>query len=245
MSRISLQTLQSFGEHCYNAKKSIEITARLESILREQNVTMCYVGSLGFVHQHRGFGYGHMPEKWLERYLEANHHKHDPVFQYAMRRGKKTTWTECRAILRQESNARGQKVLNEASEVGLTDGVIMPVDSGSKLPGAISFGGHDIDLSEDGQASLFLIGGMAYEALRRVSGITTPMPPLLTEREMEVLRWTAEGKSAEVIGKLLKISPHTVRGHHVELRRKYDVVTNVQVVFRAALDGNLRLAAMH
>jgi DNA-binding CsgD family transcriptional regulator len=245
MSRISLQTLQSFGEHCYNATKAIEITARLELMLREQGITMCYIGSLGFVNQHRGFGYGHMPPKWLERYLEADHSRYDPVYQYAARGDTKTTWTEIKQNLRHNPKSRAMKVFNEAAEFGITDGIIMPVLGFGDLPGAISLGGHDIDLTDDGRAGLFLIGGLAYEALRRVSGNAKPMPPTLTQPELRVLRWTCEGKTAEEIAAILAISRWTVREHHENMQRKYGVTRNVQVAVLAALDGNLRLAMAH
>jgi DNA-binding CsgD family transcriptional regulator len=245
MSRISLQTLQSFGEHCYNATKAIEITARLELMLRDQGISMCYIGSLGFVNQHRGFGYGHMPPKWLERYLEADHSRYDPVYQYAARGDTKTTWTEIKQKLGHNPKSRAMKVFNEAAEFGLTDGIIMPVVGFGDLPGAISLGGHDIDLTPDGRAGLYLVGGLAYEALRRVSGNAKPMPPQLSSAELKVLRWTAEGKTADEIGEILSISPHTVREYHAKTQKKYGVARNVHVAVLAALDGNLRLAMVH
>lgn len=245
MSRISLQALQLFGEHCYNASKPIEITARLELMLRDRGISMCYIGSLGFVNQYRGFGYGHMPPQWQERYLEADHSRYDPVYQYAARGDTKTTWTEIKQHLRHNPKSRAMKVFNEAADFGLTDGIIMPVVGFGDLPGAISLGGHDIDLTPDGRAWLYLVGGLAYEALRRVSGNSKPMPPELSSTELKVLRWTAEGKTAEEIAKILSMSPHTVREHHEKIQKKYGVARNVQVAVLAAFDGNLRLAMAH
>lgn len=246
MNRNSLQTLQSFGEHCYNANRTIEITARLDQILRNNGISMCYIGSLGFVNQYRGFGYGNMPAQWQTRYIEADHSRYDPVYQHAARGdNKKTTWTEIKTQLGQNPKSRQMKVFNEAGELGITDGIIMPVIGFGDLPGAISFGGHDIDLTDDGKAWLFLLGGLAYEALRRVSGSAKPVPPMLSETEMRVLRWTAEGKTAEEIGDICKLSKYTVREYHLKLQKKYGVARNVQVVVMAAMDGNLRLAMAH
>jgi DNA-binding CsgD family transcriptional regulator len=57
-----------------------------------------------------------------------------------------------------------------------------------------------------------------------------------------VLRWSAHGKSATDIGKIMGISPHTVRAHHNKIKAKYGVVTMVQACVSAAFDGTLRLA---
>jgi len=45
----------------------------------------------------------------------------------------------------------------------------------------------------------------------------------LTGRELQVLQWLAQGKSASVIGEHLNISPDTVRTHRRNLRRKLGI----------------------
>ncbi len=45
----------------------------------------------------------------------------------------------------------------------------------------------------------------------------------LTGRELQVLQWLAQGKSASLIGKHLNISPDTVRTHRRNLRRKLGI----------------------
>ena len=37
--------------------------------------------------------------------------------------------------------------------------------------------------------------------------------PRLTDREIEILKWTAEGKSAWAVGQILNISEHNVKYH--------------------------------
>lgn len=55
----------------------------------------------------------------------------------------------------------------------------------------------------------------------------------LTERETEVLRWVARGKSNAEIATLLFVSPHTVRKHLEHVYEKLRVHSRTAAVARA------------
>jgi DNA-binding NarL/FixJ family response regulator len=57
--------------------------------------------------------------------------------------------------------------------------------------------------------------------------------PALTQRELDVLRLLADGHSNEAIGKLLFISPETVRTHIRKAMDKLDADTRTQAVAKA------------
>lgn len=57
--------------------------------------------------------------------------------------------------------------------------------------------------------------------------------PALTQREREVLRLLADGRSNEEIGKALFISPETVRTHVRKAMRKLEADTRTQAVAKA------------
>lgn len=61
--------------------------------------------------------------------------------------------------------------------------------------------------------------------------------PGLTEREFEVLRWSAAGKSYWEIAVILGVSERTVRFFMTNARQKLDVVTNTQAVATAIWRG--------
>jgi len=59
----------------------------------------------------------------------------------------------------------------------------------------------------------------------------------LTKREVEVLRWTAEGKSSDEIAKLLNLSVNTINYHIKKSVAKLGVPNKTAATVRAALLG--------
>jgi DNA-binding CsgD family transcriptional regulator len=57
--------------------------------------------------------------------------------------------------------------------------------------------------------------------------------PKLTPREIEILRWTMDGKSAWSVGQLLSVSEHTVNFHLRNIFRKLDASSKHQAVLKA------------
>jgi DNA-binding CsgD family transcriptional regulator len=55
----------------------------------------------------------------------------------------------------------------------------------------------------------------------------------LTRREIEVLNWTKEGKSAWAVGQILSMSEATVQSHLRNVRRKMGVSSKHQAILRA------------
>lgn len=84
-------------------------------------------------------------------------------------------------------------------------------------------------------ASLQLLAVYAQEPavrlLRPLTGIEEVQR--LTARELEILKLTADGKSAWVIGELLKISASTVNFHLANIYKKLDVSNKQQAIYAA------------
>ena len=64
-----------------------------------------------------------------------------------------------------------------------------------------------------------------------------PSRPLLTAREIEILKWTNEGKSAWAVGRILSISEHTVNFHVQKLLTKLAVSSKYQAAAKARTLG--------
>ncbi len=61
--------------------------------------------------------------------------------------------------------------------------------------------------------------------------------PILTGRQLEVLRWTALGKTAWETGQILDLDERTINAHLSVIYRKLDAGSKTQAVFNAASRG--------
>jgi DNA-binding CsgD family transcriptional regulator len=246
MSKIPFTLIQSFSETCLKATKADDIAVPLTRMLDDVGIFSWYAGSL--LHENdleRGFGVFGMPLVWRKRYAEAHHCNVDPVFLHALTGKSALCWADCRERAKAAgASQRALGVFDEAAEIGLKSGFIMPALGFGGVPGAVTFGGTDPDLSAESQLSLRLVGAFAYEGFRRLAEKFKPIPPTLSPRELDVLRWTAEGKTAWEIGRILKIGERTVRTYQDQLKAKYSVSSVIQAAVRAALDGTLNFASM-
>lgn len=73
-----------------------------------------------------------------------------------------------------------------------------------------------------------------------LSHAITPFPVIgreLTHREVEVLRWSAEGNTAAEVAKILDVKSRTVNFHIGSAMRKMGVKNKTCAVVKAARDG--------
>lgn len=78
---------------------------------------------------------------------------------------------------------------------------------------------------------------LAVHAQEAASRLFTPqshlVAPRMTARELEILRWTMEGKSAWAVGEIMGVSEHTVNFHFRSIFRKLDAASKHQAVLKA------------
>jgi DNA-binding CsgD family transcriptional regulator len=74
------------------------------------------------------------------------------------------------------------------------------------------------------------LGGYFHQHMLRIWGYDTERDMLISARELECLKWIAEGKTAWEAGVILGISERTVRFHLNAAREKLDCQTTTQAV---------------
>ena len=97
-------------------------------------------------------------------------------------------------------------------------------------------------VGESGPLVVYLFGDAAEEsstAFRWSASHASSGGPL-TAREVEVLRYLALGWDVAHIATEMGLSPHTVRNHSTNLRRKLDVRSSLEAVMAAVRMGVLR-----
>ena len=96
-----------------------------------------------------------------------------------------------------------------------------------------------VDFREKHFETLLAIANRVHH--RVISEVFGEDHPHLTDRELECLRLTAQGKDAGDIAIILGISPHTARDYLKSARFKLDCVTSAQAVSKAVQLGLLVL----
>jgi len=167
----------------------------------------------------------------LEVFDEARPFANHPFVTHARLSDNPETMT----LVRQESVADG----DEGWWAGLpahmrnTDGLIVPVHEHGELAWYVAFSGRDPDLGQRAKSLLAASVHAAYSVFHELMDGTAARSPL-SKRESECLRWVAEGKTDGEAGKILGISPRTVRFHINNAKDKLGVATRIQAVARRA-----------
>lgn len=171
------------------------------------------------------------PVGWSQRYEVKRYLLRDPILRRLQADSRSTfSWKDAYATApRADTLAVG----GEASEFGLKDGIVIPVDTLDHAPIAVSFGGAQVDLGRDDVAALrfatnYAVGQILYHRAAAVDSVSD-----LTQRELDCLRWAAEGKSDWEVGRILGISPATVEKHNLSLRVKLGAVNRGHAIAKA------------
>lgn len=177
---------------------------------------------------------------WRQRYDSQAYQQCDPAVLHAAVSLRPLVW--CDKVY---TSATQQSFRAEARRYGLTSGVTFPVQS---RKGEFAF--LNFALNRAGQTATSHIQArlpygafaatLAHEAVNDVVRKThTTDCPKLTERETDVLKWVAAGKTSWEISCLLSISSHGVIFHIRNILQKFDVTSRHQAVVRAMAFGIL------
>lgn len=115
----------------------------------------------------------------------------------------------------------------------IATGVMIPINSISGDRHLLRFDG---DRPTPDQSMINEIGMLAlhafdvYDRMRRAEMVA---PRSLTKRELEVIRWTSQGKTSAEIGQILTLSDHTINAYLNNAIRKLDCVNRTQLVAKA------------
>ena len=169
------------------------------------------------------------PEDWIKYYNEKEYQKVDTVWEHLLDRRSPFFWQD--VIEKQKHNNSidenrlklSQKVMNEAEDAGLADGIgISFTNSLGEIVG-IGLSREKAVNTKNYQemAEIYLIATVFHD--KYLSLFTKPKIPNFSEREKDILQWSAEGKTDWEISQILSISVPTVRFHWKNIFEKTEV----------------------
>ena len=135
------------------------------------------------------------------------------------------------------NNARPGEEPQNANELfgrfDLSMGVYFPVHDNHGLRHAVSFMGNRDPLSVEELSTLSLFATMLVEQISRISVADHAAKSVLNDREVEILRWTAEGKTSPEIARITGLSEHTVNHYATIATKKLGCSNRTQAVVYA------------
>lgn len=179
------------------------------------------------------------PPGWKEHYMSSKFSETDPVIRFGMNSIEPLTWSE-------KLFSDTPQLWSDIRAFGLKVGISQPCWAAHGVFGLLSFMRPETPLTT-GEIGMLrrqmqivtnLLHISMYERMG-ISKMTAASDVNLTLREREILRWTSEGKTAEIIGKILNISTRTVNFHISNVLLKLVAVNKVQAVVKARTLGLL------
>lgn len=182
------------------------------------------------------------PTEWFERYVSQQYVHFDPVIYQAKTSDEVFVWSE--VFDKRLTSPRARKLMNEASDFGMKDGVSVPLHLMGGLQAIVTFGAEKVDLPHEFRGILQLVAIYAHNRLRSFSKKNDEnrkrKMPLVTTHERDVIYWCAEGKTNWEIGQILGRSENTVQHQLHNAQRKFDCVNRSQLIAEAIRTGLIR-----
>src|ERR1041385_5888438 len=172
--------------------------------------------------------------EWMNYYVERNFPRCDPLLRYCFLMPRAFSWE---TLLEQKIPEVGLNFVDDMKyNTHLVDGVGVPIHGPYSEVACFALASTS-KINPDANL-LSIIQAVAVQfhiTYGRMGEAAPPIlePLILTEREREILMWSAEGKSVSTIAEILSTSENTVKYHLKKLYRKFDVGDRLQAVVKA------------
>lgn len=178
------------------------------------------------------------PEHWVARYREREYLTVDPIANLESGDLTPVIWAD-------RLFADAEHLWAEAKSAGLAIGISQPCWDARGQFGVYSLAREDTPLGASEikilRPFLLALGQLSMSCFTRIADqqSNTAADARLTQREIEVLRWTADGKSAKGISNALDISIDTVNFHLKNCKRKLNAQSKASAAAYAIAYGLL------
>lgn len=184
-----------------------------------------------------------LDKAWLEHYIKENFAVTDPVIIDSVKARTPVVWTEDYRF--DTLTPDEAQMMADAHDFGIARGLSVPVHGPSGELGMLclyaDMGDNEFRAHVDAtKHEMHLLAHYAHSvAQAKLRPAQSPKPVPLTGREVEILRWTAEGKTAWEIGSILTISERTVNFHLQNAMVKFGVHNKTHAAAKAMSYGML------
>ena len=194
----------------------------------------------------RGRKLGHIawfrfPEGYVDAYVQNRWEKIDPVLACTLRAARPFFWSD---VEKTRLDAEQAEFMSACRELRVHSGVMFPYHGPHQRLDVVSISRRIPDAPNPERISVLqAITTQAWSRWQELSeeGVFVDPEPLLTPRELEILKRCKDGKSRPDIGEILSISPKTVEFHLRGIMDKLGASNQISAVVIALQRGLLEL----
>jgi LuxR family transcriptional regulator, activator of conjugal transfer of Ti plasmids len=185
------------------------------------------------------------PKDWIEHYIENRYCRDDLISRFSMQQVTPFLWDDL--FNKQPLTERQTKMLQESIVAGIKIGASVPIHGPGPIKGYLVVANStDImgfnNLFEDKRHELQIIASYAHEKIvEHLQNGSNLLGTKLTPREIEILTWTAIGKTSWEISEILNIAHSTVRKHIDNICHKLGVGNKTHAVAVGLINGFIGL----
>ncbi|MEP5155622.1 LuxR family transcriptional regulator [Planktotalea sp.] len=183
-------------------------------------------------------GFATYPEEWIKHYMGQGFQNLDPTIGISARSIAPVDWS------RLKKHEGFQAVFQNSRDFGISDcGLTVPIRGPFGECGLLSVTRDTSErewkrLKPEIITTLQTAAVNMHDLVMQSDALSIALRrPILSDREREVLQWTAAGKSQQDIGDILTISMRTVEVHLRSARSKLSALTTAQAVGRGISYG--------
>jgi DNA-binding CsgD family transcriptional regulator len=243
--------LVDFIEQSNDAKCADQLYDLLEKVLLSECGYDRVVFSLMSDHKSLRLKAGHgimrnYPDDWMTHYIEHGYESFDPVRRFGFRQVGPFLWDVLPLVM---DLARKQRLcLDQGREAGLHDGAaiclrgIIGEVAGIGVASSVKLGRAS---EKEAKHRLCLVNAVSHQfyvafcSLHKRDIDLAGTQVVLTDREMEVMRYMAMAKSNSEMSDILKVSEHCIDFHVRNILQKFGVSNRLLAVLKAVSAGVL------
>ena len=185
--------------------------------------------------------YSNYPREWLSHYVACGYNDIDPVREEVFSQFEPFLWS---SLYTPELTTKQKRMFDEAGDAKLFNGIGVPLRGPNGAVAGVGAASTErsIELSPSQLDYINLISNQFYFCFLRLSNKSyASIPFTLTQREKEVLKWSAVGMSRSEVSVKLCLSRHTIDFH---LRNTFEKLGASGITAAVAKAVTLRLIVL-
>ena len=229
--------IEDFIEQSNAAQSRDELFSLYSKALKNEfgydKVVYTFITDFPDISQKAGHGIkSNYPDDWQNHYTAKGYVKIDPVIMQVVRSNIPFTWEYLRKL---QCITREQlQILQEGDEAGLHEGVGVRLSgTGSGLAGVgLASSSKGINPDRNMLSKIKLLTEQFHLAYCSM-GATELFEAKLSNREIEILKWWALGKSSEEVAMIIGCTLHNIKYHAQNIFSKLHANTKIFAVAKA------------